>query len=62
MRRRVKLSRKETYETRTEELLKPIAAEMNVEIYDVDFAKEAGEYYLRAFSIIFVHSLTRKAE
>ena len=43
------MSRKETYETRTEELLKPIAAEMNVEIYDVDFAKEAGEYYLRAF-------------
>ncbi len=43
------MSKKENYEQKTEELLKPIAAEMNVEIYDVDFAKEAGEYYLRAF-------------
>ena len=42
------MSRRETYEQRTEELLKPIAEENGVEIYDVEFVKEAGEYYLRA--------------
>lgn len=43
------MSRRETYEQRTEELLKPIAEENGVEIYDVEFVKEAGEYYLRAY-------------
>lgn len=43
------MSRRETYEQRTEEILKPIAEENGVEIYDVEFVKEAGEYYLRAY-------------
>jgi ribosome maturation factor RimP len=43
------MSKRETYESRTEELLKPIADENGVEIYDVEFVKEAGEYYLRAY-------------
>ncbi len=43
------MSRRETYEQRTEEILKPIAEAFGVEIYDVEFVKEAGEYYLRAY-------------
>lgn len=43
------MSRKETYEQKTEDLLKPIAGECGVSIYDVEFVKEAGEYYLRAY-------------
>ena len=43
------MGRRENYEQRTEELLKPIAEEYGVEIYDVEFVKEAGEYYLRAY-------------
>ena len=43
------MSKKENYEQKTEELLKPIAEKAGVEIYDVEFVKEAGEYYLRAF-------------
>ena len=43
------MSKSKTYEQRTEELLKPIADEAGVEIYDVEFVKEAGEYYLRAY-------------
>ena len=36
-------------EYRTEELLTPIAEAHGVGIYDVEYVKEAGEYYLRAF-------------
>ena len=43
------MSRRQTYEQRTEEILKPIAEAFGVEIYDVEFVKEAGEYYLRAY-------------
>lgn len=43
------MSRRETYETRTEELLKPIAQANGVEIYDVEYVKEGSDYYLRAF-------------
>ena len=43
------MSRRETYEQKTEELLKPITEECKVSIYDVEFVKEAGEYYLRAY-------------
>ena len=35
------MSKRETYETRTEELLAPIAASNGVEIYDVEYVKEA---------------------
>ncbi len=43
------MSKRETYETRTEELLAPIAAANGVEIYDVEYVKEGSEYYLRAY-------------
>lgn len=40
---------KREYETRTEALLEPIAAEYQVEIYDVEYVKEGREWYLRAY-------------
>lgn len=43
------MSKRETYETRTEELLQPIAAEHGVGIYDVEYVKEGSDYYLRAY-------------
>ncbi|MCI6553084.1 MAG: ribosome maturation factor RimP [Lachnospiraceae bacterium] len=43
------MSRKETYESRTEELLEPIAEAAGVEIYDVEYVKEGSSYYLRAY-------------
>lgn len=43
------MSRKETYEARTEALLLPIAAQNGVEIYDVEYVKEGGDWYLRAY-------------
>lgn len=36
-------------EAHTEELLLPIAEENGVEIYDVEYVKEGGEWYLRAY-------------
>ena len=41
--------KKREIESRTEELLKPIEKENRVMIYDVEYVKEAGEYYLRIF-------------
>ncbi|WP_026507625.1 ribosome maturation factor RimP [Butyrivibrio sp. MC2013] len=43
------MTRKESIETRTEELLTPIALDQGVSIYDVEYVKEAGEWYLRAY-------------
>ena len=43
------MSKRETYETRTEELLAPIASANGVEIYDVEYVKEGSDYYLRAY-------------
>lgn len=43
------MSRKETYENRTWDLLLPIAEEMGITPVDVEYLKEAGEYYLRVF-------------
>jgi len=37
------------YESRTEALLAPFLAEMNFELVDVEFVKEAGTWYLRAY-------------
>ena len=37
------------YETRAEELLKPIVERFGVEIYDVEYVKEGAEWYLRAY-------------
>ena len=43
------MSKRETYEARTEELLAPIAEKNGVEIYDVEYVKEGSDYYLRAY-------------
>ena len=43
------MSKRETYEARTEELLTPIAKANGVEIYDVEYVKEGADYYLRAY-------------
>ena len=41
------MSKKETYEAKTEELLVPIVERYQVEVYDVEYVKEAGTWYLR---------------
>lgn len=43
------MSKRETYEARTEALLLPIAEANGVEIYDVEYVKEGSDYYLRAY-------------
>lgn len=43
------MSRREDYEAKTEELLKPIVEANNVSIYDVEYVKEGSDYYLRAY-------------
>ena len=43
------MSRRETYESKTEQLLSPIAEKYGVEIYDVEYVKEGKEWYLRAY-------------
>jgi len=43
------MSKRETYEEKTEHLLSPIAAQYDVEIYDVEYVKEGKDYYLRAY-------------
>lgn len=43
------MSKRETYESRTEQLLQPIAEAHDVEIYDVEYVKEGSDWYLRAY-------------
>lgn len=43
------MSKRETYEAKTEELLFPIASKNGVEIYDVEYVKEGSDWYLRAY-------------
>jgi ribosome maturation factor RimP len=43
------MSKRDTYEARTEELLIPICKQANVNIYDVEYVKEAGQWYLRVY-------------
>ncbi len=43
------MSKRETYESMTEELLVPIVKAAGVEIYDVEYVKEGSDYYLRAY-------------
>lgn len=43
------MAKRDTYEARTEELLLPIIAEHNFELVDVEYVKEAGTWYLRAY-------------
>lgn len=43
------MSKRESYEARTEELLTPIIERMNFELVDVEYVKEGGTWYLRAY-------------
>ena len=43
------MSKRETYEAKTEEILLPIAEENGVEIYDVEYVKEGSDWYLRVY-------------
>ena len=43
------MSKRETYESRTEALLTPIAKAQGVEIYDVEYVREGSDWYLRAY-------------
>lgn len=43
------MATKENYEVQTEKLLSPITESKGFEIYDIEFVKEAGDYYLRAY-------------
>ena len=43
------MSRREEYEQKTEELLEPIVRENGFELVDVEYVKEAGTWYLRAY-------------
>ena len=44
------MSRAETYESRTEKLAEPILKEKGLELVDVEYVKEAGEWYLRIYA------------
>lgn len=43
------MSKREEYEARTEKLLEPIMEENHFELVDVEYVKEAGNWYLRAY-------------
>ncbi len=43
------MSKRDSYEGKTEELLKPITEKYGVEIYDVEYVKEGSDFYLRAY-------------
>ena len=43
------MTRREEYESRTEAFLLPVLAEHNFELWDVEYVKEAGTWYLRAY-------------
>lgn len=43
------MSKKESYESRTEALLVPIVAAAGVLVYDVEYVKEGADWYLRIY-------------
>ena len=43
------MTKREEYETRTEKILEPIMTENNFELVDVEYVKEAGNWYLRFY-------------
>ncbi len=43
------MARREEYESRTERFLLPLLAEHNYELVDVEYVKEGGNWYLRAY-------------
>ena len=43
------MARRDEYESRVEKFLIPIMEENNFELVDVEYVKEAGTWYLRAY-------------
>lgn len=43
------MTKREEYEARAEEMLEPIMKENQFELVDVEYVKEAGNWYLRAY-------------
>ena len=43
------MTRREEYESKTEAFLLPVLAEHNFELWDVEYVKEAGTWYLSAY-------------
>ncbi|MCQ2421623.1 MAG: ribosome maturation factor RimP [Lachnospiraceae bacterium] len=43
------MTQREQYEAKTEQLLQPILSEKQFELVDVEYVKEAGDWYLRAY-------------
>ncbi|MCC8067518.1 MAG: ribosome maturation factor RimP [Clostridiales bacterium] len=43
------MSKRETYEQRTEALLMPLMEQYQLELVDVEYVKEGGSWYLRAY-------------
>lgn len=43
------MNKRETYEQRTEELIMPIIEQNQFELVDVEYVKEGGTWYLRAY-------------
>jgi len=43
------MTKRESYESKTEELLLPLMQEHGFELVDVEYVKEAGSWYLRAY-------------
>lgn len=43
------MSKRESYEEKTESLLSPIVEKAGVTIYDVEYVKEGRDYYLRVY-------------
>jgi ribosome maturation factor RimP len=43
------MTKHEEYEQKTEKLLEPILAANHFELYDVEYVKEGGNWYLRAY-------------
>ena len=47
--RKYSVSKREEYEQKTEELLEPIVTALGFELVDVEYVKEGGTWYLRAY-------------
>lgn len=43
------MSRREEYEEMTEQLLEPVVSELGFELVDVEYVREGGTWYLRAY-------------
>ena len=53
---------KKDYESKTEELLQPIASACGVWIYDVEYVKEGSDWYLRAYNCLKRASINSMSE